>query len=154
MGVGHGFLGGESFRRDQEQRGFRVHFLQHFSDVGTIDVRDEVHSQMIFIRTQRFGHHERAEVGTADTDVHHVGDGLTGVAFPLTGDNRLRESFHLLKHGVHFRHHIFAVHDDRRIATVTQRHVQHGAVFGAVNLLAGEHGFNRAGQIGLFRQIL
>ncbi len=51
---------------------------------------------------------KRAGVGTADTDVHHVIDGLTGVTFPLTGDNRLRESFHFLKHGVHFRHHIFA----------------------------------------------
>jgi len=32
--------------------------------------------------------------------------------------------------------------------------VQHGAIFGAVNLLTGEHGFDGARQIGLFRQRL
>lgn len=76
VGVGHGFLGGEGFRGHQEQCSFRVHVLQHFGDVGTIDVGDKVHVEMIFVWTQRFGHHERAEVRTADTDVHHVGDGF------------------------------------------------------------------------------
>ena len=84
VGVGHGFLSGEGFRRYQEQCGFRVYFLEHFGDVGTIDVRNEVHVQMVFVRAQRFGHHERAEVGTADTDVHHVSNRFAGVAFPAT----------------------------------------------------------------------
>ena len=154
VGVGHGFLGGEGFRGHQEQGAFRVHFFQHFSDVSPIDVRNKVHLQMIFVRAQRLSHHERTEVGAADTDVHHVSNGLAGIAFPLTGDNRFREGFHLLQHRVDFRHHIFAVNDNRRVATVTQRDVQHGAVFGAVDFLAGEHGFDGTGQIGLFRQIL
>ncbi|MNS94121.1 hypothetical protein D3C72_1283270 [compost metagenome] len=154
MGVGHGFLRGEGFRRNQEQGGFWIHFFQHFGDVGTIDVRDEVHVQMVFVRAQRFGHHEGAEVRAADTDVDHVGDRFAGVAFPAAGDNGFREGFHLLKHGVHFRHHIFAVDDNRSIATVTQRDMQHSAVFGAVDLLSGEHGLDGTCQIGLFRQIL
>ena len=154
VGVGHGFLGGKGFRRHQEQRGFRVHRFQHFGDMGTIDVRNKVHIQVIFVRTQRFGHHERAKIGAADTDVHDVGNRFTGVAFPATGDNSFREGFHLLKHGVHFRHHIFAINQNRSIAAVTQRNVQHRAIFRAVNLLAGEHGFNGVSQEGLFGQIL
>ncbi len=153
MGVGHGFLGGEGFGGDQEQRGFRVHFFQHFGDVSAIDVRDEVHVQVVFVWTQRFGHHERAEVRAADTDVHHVSNRFTGIAFPFARDNRFGEFFHFLQYGVHFRHDVFAVHQNRRVAAVAQRDVQHGAVFGAVNLLAGEHGFNSARQIGLFCEI-
>lgn len=42
-----------------------------------IDARDEAHVQMRFsYGRSAFGHHERVEVGTADTDAHHVGDGL------------------------------------------------------------------------------
>ncbi len=154
VGVGHGFLGGEGFRRHQEQGGFRVHVLQHFGDVGTIDVRDKVHVEVVFVWTQRFGHHERAEIRAADTDVNHVGDRFAGVAFPASGDDRFREGFHLFQHRVHFRHHIFAINDDWRIATVTQCHVQHGTVFGAVDLLTGEHGFDGVGKLSLFCQIL
>lgn len=47
VGVGHGFLSGEGFRRNREQGGFRVHVLQHFGDVGTIDVRHKVHIQVV-----------------------------------------------------------------------------------------------------------
>ena len=154
VGVGHGFLGGEGFGSDQEQRGFRIHFLQHFGNVRTIDVRHKVHVQVIFIRTQRFGHHERAKVRTADTDVYYISDGFAGIAFPAPGDDRFRERFHLLQYRIHFRHHIFAVNDDRRIATVTQRHVQHGTVFSTVDFLTGEHGLDGTRQIGFFRQIL
>ena len=84
VGVGHGFLSGEGFRRHQEQRGFRVHLFQHFSDVSPIDVGHEVHVEMVFVRAQRLGHHKRAEVRAADTDVYDVGDRFAGVAFPLT----------------------------------------------------------------------
>ncbi len=48
--------------------------------MGTINVVATKRIVDDFIRTQRFRHHERPVVGTADTDVHHVGDGLTGVA--------------------------------------------------------------------------
>ena len=154
MGVGHGFLSGEGFRCYQEQRGFRVYFFQHFRDVSPIDVRNKVHVQVVFVRTQCFGHHVWAEVRTADPDVHYVSDCFAGITLPLTGNNRLREGFHLLQHRVDFRHNVFAINQNRGIATVTQRYVQHGAVFGAVDLLTREHRLNRARQIALFRQIL
>ncbi|GCX83613.1 hypothetical protein HmCmsJML084_02633 [Escherichia coli] len=154
MGVGHGFLSGEGFRGYQEQRGFRVYFFQHFRDVSPIDVRNKVHVQVVFVWTQCFSHHVRAEVRTADPDVHYVSDCFAGISFPLTGNNRFREGFHLLQHCVDFRHYVFAINQNRGIATVTQRYVQHGTVFSAVDLLAREHRLNRARQIALFRQIL
>lgn len=154
MGVGHGFWVVKVFEATGEQRGFRVHFLQYFSDVRTIDVRHKVHIQVIFVRTQRFGHHKRTEVGATDTDVHHIRNRFAGVAFPAAGDNRFREGFHLLQHRIHFRHHIFAVHDDRGIATVAQRHMQHCTIFRTVDLLTGEHGLDSTAQVGLFCQVL
>ncbi|SVK52092.1 Uncharacterised protein [Acinetobacter baumannii] len=154
VGVGHGFLSGEGFGRHQEQRGFRVQRLQRFGDVGAVDVGDEVHVQVVFIRAQRFGHHVRAEIRTADADVHHVGDRLAGVAFPLTADDARAELFDLGQHRVHFRHHVFAVDQDRAVAAVAQGNVQHRAIFGAVDLLTGEHRFDGALQIGFFRQRL
>ena len=154
MGVGHGFLGGEGFRRDQEQGGFRVHRFQHFGDMGAIDVRYKVHIEVVFIRTQRFGHHERAEVRTADTDIHYVSNRFTGIAFPATGDDRFREMLHLFENSINFRHHIFAINNNRSIATVAQSNVQNSAIFSAVDLFTGEHGLDRPCQIGLFRQIL
>ena len=154
VGVGHGLLGGEGFGRDQEQGGFRIDALQHFGNVGAIDVGDKVHVEVVFIRTQRFGDHERTEVGAADTNVDHVGDRFAGVAFPATGDNRFREGFHLLQHSVHFRHHIFAINHNRRVAAVAQRDVEYRAIFGAVDLFTGEHRLDGARQVGLFRQIL
>jgi hypothetical protein len=39
----------------------------------------------------------------------------------------------LLQHGVDLRHHVRAVDQDRPIRAVAQRHVQHGAIFGAVD---------------------
>ncbi|MNL44867.1 hypothetical protein D3C87_1674690 [compost metagenome] len=87
VGVGHGFLGGEGFGRHQEQGGFWIDVFQHFGDVGAIDVRDKVHIEVRFVRTQRFGHHERAEVRATDTDVHHVGNRFAGIAFPAPGND-------------------------------------------------------------------
>ncbi len=47
VGVGHGFLGSESLGRHQEQSRFRIHVLQHFGDMGAIDVRDKVHVEVV-----------------------------------------------------------------------------------------------------------
>ena len=41
----------------------------------------------------------------------------------------------------HLRHHVLAVDEDRPVGGVAQRDVQHRAVLGVVDLLAGEHPF-------------
>ncbi len=65
MGVGHSFLSGEGFRGYGNSVVSGLLF-QHFRDVSPIDVRNKVHVQVIFVRTQCFGHHVRAEVRTTD----------------------------------------------------------------------------------------
>ncbi len=120
--------------------------------MGAVDVGDEVHVQVVFIRAQRFGHHG-AEIRTADADVHHVGDRFAGVAFHSPPMTRA-ELFDLGQYRVHFRHHVFAVDRDRAVAAVAQGNVQHRAIFGAVDFLTGEHRFDGALQIGFFRQRL
>ena len=55
--------------------------------------------------------------------------------------------------GVHFRHHVLAVALDGAVGAVAQGHVQYGAAFGHVDLVAIEHGIDRAAKIGLFGQI-
>ncbi|MNP25629.1 hypothetical protein D3C76_1184460 [compost metagenome] len=62
VGVGHGFLGGEGFGRHQEQSGFRVQRFERFGDMGAVNVGDEVHVQVIFVRAQCLGSHIRAEI--------------------------------------------------------------------------------------------
>ena len=49
-------------------------------------------------------------------------------------------------------HHVLAVDEDRPVRAVAQRDVQHGAVLGAVDLLAGEHLVAPALDVGLLRE--
>ena len=49
-------------------------------------------------------------------------------------------------------HHVLAVHQDRRVARCTQRHVEHGSPFRDVDLLAPEHGVDTGSQAALLRE--
>ena len=66
---------------------------------------------------------------------------------------RLGEVGHLVEHGVHLGHDVLAVDDDRRAPRRAQRHVQHGAVLGDVDLLAAEHGVDPRAQARLLGQL-
>ncbi len=92
-----------------------------------------MHVQVVFVRAQCLSHHKRPQIGTADTNVHHIGDRFAGVTFPVTANNALGEAFHFRQHRVDFRHHIFAIHLDWRIAAVAQGDVQDGAILRPVN---------------------
>ena len=52
----------------------------------------------------------------------------------------VREHPHLGQHLVHAGHHVLAVHQHGAARTVAQGRVQHGAVFGDVDLPARKHG--------------
>ena len=145
FGVRHGFKSREGLGSDDEERFFDIHLLEGFGHVGAVDVRNKVDFRGVFagnrlvgIRLEGFGHHHRTEVGTADTDVHHVLDGLAGVALPLAAADEVGEIFHVLEHGADFGHHVLAIDADRVITLVAERGVEHGALFGGINLLAGE----------------
>ena len=145
FGVRHGFKSGESLGSNDEKRFFDVHLLEGFGHVGAVDVRNKVDFRRSFacdrlfcIRLESFGDHHRTEVGTADTDVHHVLDGLAGVALPLAGTHQLGKFFHVLEHGANFGHHVLAIDANRIVTLVAECSVEHGALFGGVNLFASE----------------
>ena len=73
MGIGQGFLGGEGLRADDEQRGFRIQLFQCLDQVCAVDIGNEMCAQIrAGIGLERFAHHQRAEIGTADADVDDV----------------------------------------------------------------------------------
>ena len=82
-------------------------------------------------------------------------DLLAGNALPLTGAHALGKGIHTVEDLVHVGDNILAVNDELALLArrAAQRGVQHGAVLGSVDVLAGEHGFaallelNLAGQI-------
>src|SRR6202000_2799328 len=95
----------------------------------------------------------RPQIGPADPDVHHVADTLAGVALPLAAANAVGKIGHAVENFVNFRHHVLAIDVDGGIARRAQRHVQHGAVFGDVDLVAAEHGVDFSAQAALFRHL-
>ena len=152
QGVGHGLLRGEGLGGHQEQRGLGIQTLQRFGDMSAIHVRNKVHVQVIFVRLKCLGHHVRTQVRTTDTDIHHIGDRFAGVTGPLPADHFVAKRFHLSQYRINLRHHVLTIDHNWRVATVTQRHVQHRPIFGAVNFVPTEHGGNRLWQLGLVRQ--
>mmetsp|Transcript_2103 Transcript_2103/g.4985 ORF Transcript_2103/g.4985 Transcript_2103/m.4985 type:complete len:470 (+) Transcript_2103:526-1935(+) len=132
-------LGGEGLRADEEEGGLSVDELERLGHVRPVHVADEEHFGAVGVGFQRLCHHHRPEVRPANPNVHHMGDGLAGVALALPRAYRIRERLHLGEHGVHVRHHVLAVDKDRAVGAVPQRHVQDRAVLGDVDGLAGKH---------------
>ena len=102
---------------------------------------------------QRLVGHHRPEVGAADADVDDVANAFAGVAFPGAAAHAVGEISHLVEHGVDLRHHVLAIDDDRCASRRAQGHVQDGAVFRDVDLLAPEHGVDPRAQSGFLRQL-
>ena len=154
VGVGDGFLRGEGFGSDDEQRGFGMDFFQHVAQLRSVHVGDEVHAQARMAEIfQRGTHHQWPQIGTADADIHHVGNHLVAVPQPFAAAHGMGEMPHFAQHGVHFGHHVFAVHHDGRVGAVAQGDVQGGAVFRRVDFVAVEHLLHAFGQTGFARQL-
>ena len=161
FGVGHGLERRERLGSDDEERLFDVHLLEGFGHVRAVDVGDEVDfrrglagDRLVGIRLEGFGDHHRTEVRTADTDVHHVLDGLAGVAFPLAAADEVGKVFHVLENRTDFGHHVLAVDADGVAALVTQSSVEHGALFGGVNLFAAEELRTHVFETGELQEVL
>ena len=97
--------------------------------------------------------HDGAEVGAADADVDDVPDGLAGVAEPGAGADLVGEGGHLVEDGVDFGDDVFAVDFDGFGFGGAEGDVEDGAVFGGVDLLAGEHGFGVLLEAGFFGEL-
>ncbi len=139
VGVGHRLLGREGLRGDDEKGPGGVEAAGLLDEVGGIDVGDEADLRTVAVRTKGLADHRRAEIGTADSDVDHIGNGLAGEPGPLASSHGLRKPPHLLENVVDLRHHVEAIDHDRCVAPVAQRHVEHGTVLGPVDPLTGEH---------------
>ena len=153
LGVGHRLDRRERLRRDDEQRACRVEIAGRLPDIGAVDVGHESHVEAaVAVVAQRLVTHRRAEVAAADADVDDARDGLPGVALPLTGAYALCELAHLVEHRMHAGYDIDAVDDDVLGARRAQRDVQHGALFGHVDLVAAEHRLDALGQTRPMRE--
>ena len=154
MRVGHRLQGREGFRRDDEESLRRVEILDGLREVGAVDVGNEAKRHgALAVMLQRFVGHHRPEVGAADADVDDVANALAGVAFPGAAADAVGKIRHLVEHGVDLRHHVLAIDDDGCASRRAQGHVQDGAVFRDVDLLAPEHGVDALAQAGFLRQL-
>ena len=127
--------------------------FQGFRDVAAVYIRHVVNAEArVSVRDQRVRNHLRPQVGAADPNVDDIGDPFAVVALPRPAPHRFRKVSHLVQNFGDARHHVFAVHIDGVVGAVPQRDVQHGAVFGGVDLCARKHGVAAFGNPGGLRK--
>ena len=121
LGIRDSLLGSERFAGDNEQSTFWVADSEGLCEVGSINVGDEVGSEVPFcVGLERFGHHDGTQIGTTNTDVDDGVDGFSGVTFPGATSNRIGELFDV---GEHTRNFADAALLDLEIIKVTQGNV-------------------------------
>jgi len=153
--VGHGFERGKGFGGDEEEGFVGGEVADGFGEVGAVNVGDEAEGEVALrVVLEGFVCHHRAEIGAADADVDDVADGLTGVAFPVARTDAFGEGGHLVEDFVDLGNDIFSIDKDGFGLRRAESDVEDGAVFGDVDLLAGEHGFGALAQAGLFGELL
>jgi len=142
-GIGHRLHRGEGLGGNQKQRALGANLPQHRRQLVAVDIRDEVKAlaRQHEVLQRRHGH-LRAEVGTANADVHDIGD--RGV-----GANLLRIIQHRIQRGVHRR----GIGIGGGAARRAQQPVLHGPLLGAVDGLASEHGSAMALELALAREL-
>src|SRR5262245_51964411 len=87
------------------------------------------------------GHH-RTQVGAADSNIQDISYAFAGVTLPLPAADPITEIGHLVEHRVNLGHYVLPVDVDDGSLWSTQGHVQNGAIFGGIDALATEHGFD------------
>ena len=140
--VGQGLQGGEGLGDDDEQGGLRVEALGLLGQVVRVDVGDVAGGDAsVSVRLQSFVHHDGAQVGAADADVDHGLDLAAGHTGPLAGTHVVSESVDLVECLAHVLDGVLTVNDVLALVfdRAAQRGVQHGAVFGVVDVHAGVH---------------
>lgn len=99
LGIGNCFLSSEGFAGDDEERGLGVTNPQSLSEMGSVDVRDEVGREVpLGVGLESLGNHDGAQVRTADTNVDDGVNGLPCVSLPNSVPNGLGELLDVLKH--------------------------------------------------------
>ena len=142
----------ERLRGDDEQRGLGIEVRGLLREVGRVDVGDEQRLDAgIRVRLEGLVDHHGAEVRAADADVHDVRHLLAGDAAPLARAHPVGERRHRVEHRLHVVVDVLPVDDERGRGArgPAQRGVQHRAVLGRVDVLAGEHRGVALGDPGL-----
>ena len=140
-GVGQRLQGAEGLAGDDEQGRGRVEARQRGRRVGRVDVADEAALQTVLAvgRERLVGHH-RAEVGAADADVDHRADPLAGDAGPRAVCGPCRRTRRPARSTSCTSVTTSWPSTSRRgVRGQPERGVQHRAVLGDVDVLAGEH---------------
>lgn len=121
------------------KRGFRIEKLQRIGNMRAVDIGNEMRTRAVMEGRKRQRRHNRAEIGTANTNIDDVGNLFPGRTFQGAGTDRIGKLAHGCQNAVHIRHHVLVINENGRVGTIAQGGMQHGAVFGEVDGLAGEH---------------
>ena len=116
-------------------------------ELAAVDVRQVMAAHATLgVGQQGFGDQLRPQEGAADTDVHHVGDGLFAVTAPQAVMDTAHQFGDLVEDLVYFRHHIDAIDTELVAHRAAQGGVQDRTTFGGVDDLAAEHRLDGIGQ--------
>ena len=138
-GVGHGLLGGEGFRADDEERAGWIKVHHAVGEVRAIHIGDEMHAQARLAEgAQRPRRHGGAKVRAADTDVHHIGEGLARRAAYGALPHGFREGEDPRPLGQNLRRHIHPIGVHGRVGEIPQGHVQGRPAFRVIDGIPGE----------------
>ena len=138
--IGNGFLRGERFGSHDEQRGLRPEQLKRLGNLRAVHVRDKMQAHMTGrVGLQRFRDHDRTQIGTANADIHDIGDPFPRPPFPRTAANRLAELPHMPEHGIYPWHHVMSVDKNGPIRSVPERDMEDRPFLGAVDFLPRKH---------------
>ena len=140
MGVGERLERGERLRRNDEQRLLRVEVVNRLVEMGAIHVGHEPGlERLVPPRHERPVRHQRAEVGSADADVHDGANALAGVPGPFTAADAVGEATHVGQNPVHVGDDVLSVDHERRIGRCAQRRVKDRTILGRIDVIAPEH---------------
>ena len=120
----------------------------------TVDIGDEINMQAFLGKWfESFAGHLGAEIGTTDTNVDDVLDGLACITFPLAGTDFVRESRHLVEDVMDVLDDILSIDDELRVFRSAEGGMEDGAVFRLVDVDAVEHVFDGVLQAGFLSKL-
>ena len=154
VGVSQGFLSGEGFGGDEKESGRGATYPKDLDQLGGVDVRNEVHLQVASSEgLEGFGDHDRTEVGSANADIHDVGDGLTRVALPGTRTNLLGKGLHMLPGRFNLWHNVLTVDKEGLVGGTAEGDVEDRSIFGEIDLFAPEHSVAELFDLSFFQEL-
>lgn len=158
VGVCDGLSCGEGLGGNKEERGLAVGVPQCLSDVGSVNVGDEVSLEAaVGIRLESLSYHDgtarycqslllrgchcvgHSQVGTTNTNVDDGVNLLACVTLPLAAANLLGEFLDVLEDFVDALDDALAIDLHLLVGGVAKSYVVNCAVLGEVDLLASEH---------------